>query len=117
MRREPKKYLYDVSVAADRIGRFLANKSFADYEADELLRAGVERQFEIMGEALNQLSQVAPELAARIPEYRRIIAFRNILIHAYADVDNAIVWGIASGKLPELRDSVIYLLDDPEDPH
>ncbi|WP_290650862.1 HepT-like ribonuclease domain-containing protein [Aquisalimonas sp.] len=115
MRRDPKKYLYDVSVAADRVQRFLAGKSFPDYDVDELLRAGVERQFEIMGEALNQLSQVAPEIAAKIPEYRRIVAFRNILIHAYADVDNAIVWGIASGKLPKLRRAVAHLLDDSDE--
>ena len=112
MRRDPRKYLYDVSVAADRVERFLEDKSFPDYEADELLRAGVERQFEIMGEALSQLSRIAPEIVARIPEYRRIIAFRNILIHACADVDDAIVWGIASGKLPELRGAVAHLLDD-----
>ena len=73
MRRDPRKYLYDVSVAADRVERFLEGKSFPEYEADELLRAGVERQFEIMGEALSQLSRIAPEIVARIPEYRSMI--------------------------------------------
>ncbi|WP_371807939.1 HepT-like ribonuclease domain-containing protein [Aquisalimonas sp. 2447] len=42
-------------------------------------------------------------IVARIPEYRRIIAFRNILVHAYADVGDPNVWCIASSKLPELR--------------
>jgi uncharacterized protein with HEPN domain len=45
------------------------------------VRAAVERKFEVVGEALGQLARLDPELAARIPDYRRIIAFRNILIH------------------------------------
>ncbi|MFO8024012.1 DUF86 domain-containing protein, partial [Thiohalophilus sp.] len=53
-----------------------------------------------MGEALNQLAKISPQIAESIPEYRRIISFRNILIHGYADVDNALVWGVVESKLP-----------------
>ena len=63
-------------------------------------RSAVERQFEIMGETLVQLSRLAPELAARIPEHRRQIAFGNILIHRYYDIDDDIVWEAAQLKLP-----------------
>lgn len=54
MQRETKKYLFDVQQACRRIERFTAGKLFADYVADELLKSAVERQFEIIGEALNQ---------------------------------------------------------------
>ena len=67
-----------------------------------MLRSAVERQFEIMGEALNQLSKTAPELAAQIPDLPRIVAFRNVLIHGYAVVDNAIVWRAVQEHLPDL---------------
>ena len=55
MRPESRKLLWDALQAADRIGRFIANKQFEDYCADEQLRSAVERQFEIAGEALAQL--------------------------------------------------------------
>jgi len=84
MQLEAQKYLFDIRHAADRIARFCAGKTFESYRNDELLRSAVERQFEIMGEALSQLARHDPEVAAKIQDHRKIIAFRNRLIHAYA---------------------------------
>ena len=72
--------------------------------------AAVERQFEIIGEALNQLRRVDPTTAAAIPELQRIIAFRNVLVHGYADVDNLLVWGVVESKLGSLRSALASLL-------
>lgn len=55
MRLDARAWLFDVVEAAQRVQRFVDGRTHADYLADELLRAGVERQFEIMGEALSQL--------------------------------------------------------------
>jgi len=77
-----------------------------------MLRSAVERQFEIIGEALAQLVRLDEALASRISEYRRIIAFRNILIHGYAEVDHRIVWDIVESKLPRLRREVAALLEE-----
>ena len=63
-----------------------------------MLRAAVEREFEIIGEAMAQLAQLDPVLAARISGYQRIIAFRNVLIHGYADVDDRLVWDIVENQ-------------------
>ena len=68
----------------ERLVRFTAGRSFDEYGQDELLRADVERQFEIIGEALTQLRNGDPETAERVPDLRRIVAFRNILAHGYA---------------------------------
>ena len=57
-----------------------------------MLRSAVERQFEIIGEACDQLAKTAPTLAERIPDLRRMVDFRNVLAHAYAIVDDALVW-------------------------
>ena len=64
-----------------------------------MLRAAVERQCEIIGEALTKLAWFDPPLAGRISEHRRIIAFRNILIHGYADVDHRLVWDVVTTKV------------------
>ncbi len=112
MRLEAQKYLFDIRQAVERIARFCEGKTFDDYRGDELLRSGVERQFEIMGEALSQLVKHDPEVAERIKDYRKIIAFRNILIHAYATVDDRIVWGVVDGDLPALRESLTKILPD-----
>lgn len=62
----------------------------------------MERQFEIIGEALGQLSKLEPQLADRITDRRRIISFRNMLIHGYAEIDDRIVWGVIQGGLQQL---------------
>jgi len=93
------------------IAGFIASQSFETYLEDPMLRSAVERQFEIIGEALSKLARLDPESVAQIPEYKRIIAFRNILIHGYADVDHRLVWDIAKTKLPSLGQHVRALLD------
>lgn len=77
-----------------------------------MLRAAVERQFEIIGEALSKLARLDADVAARVSEHRRVIAFRNILIHGYADVDHRLVWDIVETKLPLLRSEIESLLAD-----
>jgi uncharacterized protein with HEPN domain len=94
MRLESKKYLFDISEAADLVAHFISGKTFLDYDSDPYLRSAVERQFDIIGEALNRLSRLDPDTADRISEHRRIIAFRNVLIHGYNAISNETVWDI-----------------------
>lgn len=102
MHPDSAKLLWDAQQAGQRITRFIVGKTFAQYAADELLRSGVERQFEIIGEALNQLSRLDPAIATALPDLPRIVAFRNVLIHGYADVDDRIVWGVIESSLGPL---------------
>ncbi|MDZ7749143.1 MAG: DUF86 domain-containing protein [Halofilum sp. (in: g-proteobacteria)] len=71
-----------------------------DYHANAMLRSAVERQLEIIGEALNQLTRVAPEWADAIPHCHDAIGLRNILIHGYAVIDDTIVWRTVERDLP-----------------
>ena len=113
MRLEARKYLLDIQLAADRIDRFCSAKRFEQYLADEMLRSAVERQFGIIGEALSRLAKDDPEVAAAIPDHGTIVAFRNILIHGYATVDDRIVWGVIENHLAQLRKTVRELLATP----
>ena len=102
--------MWDALRAAELLAEFSRDRSFTDYLADAMLRSAVERQFEIIGEALNNLSKVSPDLAAAIPDLARIVAFRNILIHGYASVDDALVWQVLMEKRPQLEGHLRQLL-------
>jgi uncharacterized protein with HEPN domain len=112
MRRDARAYLWDARAAADHILEFTRGRSFDDYLADAMLRAAVERQFEIIGEALNQLRQVAPAIAKRIPDIGDIVDFRNLLIHGYATVDHGAVWSTVEDDLVRLRGQLDELLSE-----
>ena len=110
MKLEARKYLYDIQRAAGLLREFTDGKTLADYEGDAMLRSAVERQFEIIGEAMAQLVRTDEPLADRISQYQRIIAFRNVLIHGYADVDDRLVWDVINNNLPTLIREVDALL-------
>ena len=114
MQLDAKKFLYDIQQAAQLLKKFAERKTFDDYKNDALLRSAVERQFEIIGEALSQLSKVDPKITARITDYQRIIAFRNILIHGYAQVDDQVVWDVLQTNLPILVSEVEKLLSEKQ---
>jgi uncharacterized protein with HEPN domain len=68
MQPESRKYLFDIQTACRRLQRFTANKRFEHYRGDDLLRSAVERQFEIIGEAISQLTRIDSEVADGISE-------------------------------------------------
>jgi uncharacterized protein with HEPN domain len=110
MRIESGKLLEDIRQACEKISDFTKNKTYDDYNSDLLLQSGVERQFEIIGEVLKRLDKIDPELVNQISEHRRIISFRNILIHGYDIVEQTIVWDVITQDLPLLHKQVKNLL-------
>lgn len=111
MQRDPRAYLWDVREASDAILGFVAGINLDGYITNAMLHSAVERKFEIIGEALNQLSKVDTELAGRVPNLVQIVAFRNLLIHGYAVVDHPRVWRTIHEYLPALRATVALMLD------
>lgn len=113
MQPEAPALIWDARRAAGRVVEFVSGRSWDDYRQDVMLRSAVERQFQIIGEALNRLSKVDPGTADRVPDLARIVAFRNVLVHGYAQIDDALVWEVASTRVPELTAVLAGLLDGP----
>ena len=107
---DARTFLFDIQRACQLIAQFTLGTTLPKYAADLKTRSAVERQLEIIGEALGQMLRLFPEMEYQLPEAPRIIAFRNRLIHGYASVSNQVVWGILEGHLPELAAKVEELL-------
>ncbi len=105
-----KKLLRDVVDAGRSILARCGGHSFAEYEADRWFRRTVEREFEIIGEALSRLGRSDPSAAAAVSELPRIVGFRNRIIHAYDAIDDAAVWGIVTSHLPHLVEEIEMVL-------
>ncbi len=112
MTNQARKRLLDVLSACEAIAEFVSGKDFVAYEANRLLRSGVERQFEIIGEALSQAGSAEPSLATQIPDFHRIVGLRNRLIHGYDNVDNEILWDVVQSKLGPLQAQVETVLQN-----
>lgn len=110
------KHLEDIRDAAAFVIQATAGKTLADFKADRLLRQAVERNFEIIGEAVGRLAKDDATTASRIEEHRQIISFRNLLIHGYDIVDHDKVWDVIQRDLPTLESQVADLLAEV-DPH
>lgn len=102
--------------AVQRIQGFVAAKTWDHYAADVLLRSAVERQFEVAGEAMSVLRKLDPATAERVPNARKMVGMRNILIHGYAQVNNETVWQAATTDLGEVVAVVRDLLNEAGPP-
>jgi len=110
LERERNKYLWDARTAADAVLRYTRGKTLDDYLSDDYFRSAVERQLQNIGEAIAQLARLDPQTAERIPDFRRIVAFRNILVHGYALLDHNVIWRVIQDDLPKLRAALSELL-------
>jgi len=104
-----RKYLFDILTAIDLIGSFTKSTgSFQDYLLDIKTRSAVERQLGIIGEAVNKYDLL--NQAFTLVNARKIVGFRNRLIHAYDAIDQSIIWAIIINHLPLLKKEVEHKL-------
>lgn len=109
MTESEKKRLFDIEKSLLLIEEFMeGSTSFFSYEKNKLLKSAVERQLTIIGEATNSLLKENPLIP--LTHARRIVDFRNRIIHGYDTVDDAVVWGILQKQLPALKQEVDELL-------
>ena len=110
MKVEIQKLLFDIKESINSIFEYLGEKrDFNTYNENKMLRRAVEREFEIIGEAMGNILTIDPDFP--VSHARRIVDLRNLVIHGYDKVDNVIVWGIINRDLPLLKKEVGNLLD------
>ena len=109
MELEIKKYLFDIQESIDSIEKYFGERrDFKAYMANKMLRRAVEREFEIIGEAMGRIEKLDSTL--NISSKRQIISLRNRVIHGYDKIDNEIIWGTIVRHLPSLKIEIQNLL-------
>ncbi len=111
MNEEIKKFFLDILQAAEEIQSFVRGMDFKAYKDSVVTQRAVERDFEIIGEALNRVRTMDENVLQNITEHHRIIGFRNILIHGYDIIDEPIVWKAVTDHLPILVKEINKMLD------
>lgn len=114
MDRKILKYLSDIHSSIVEIESFMDGRprEYATFCDDMLLRRGIERNIEIMGEAMNQILKMWPEIP--ITASRKIVDTRNFVIHAYDSLRPDILWSIVINNVPLLKKEVNLLLDSDQ---
>ncbi len=106
-----KKLLFDVLTSIENIESYIGEeKVFEKYDSNPMLQDAVERNIEIIGEAINKLLILQPDIP--ITNSRRIVDARNKIIHGYDSIENTQIWGIIILHLPVLKKEVKDLLDE-----
>jgi uncharacterized protein with HEPN domain len=111
MNDEIRKNLIDILQAAEEIQHFTQGMDLKAYHDSPVTQRAVERDFEIIGEALNRIKKIDEDLIEKVSEHHRIIGFRNILIHGYDIIDEKIVWNAVENHLPILLKEIKEILD------
>ena len=102
---EIKKYLYDIHESICSIESYLGSqRDFNVYMENKMLRRAIEREFEIIGEAMNQTVKLLPDIP--ISGKYQIIGMRNRVIHGYDKIDDEIIWGTIVRHLPILKSEI-----------
>ena len=108
--RNPKKYLYDIINCSEFVLELTKDKTVEDYKNDRVFRSALERELQIIGEAMLQLDRVSPEIVEEISEHRSIIGFRHVLVHGYDSLDPDTVWNVVESKIALLLNQARELL-------
>jgi len=110
MQKEIKVWLADIKQAISEINQFIPDKKvFAEFQNDLKARRAIERNIEIIGEAVNRILGQDPNI--KIPNSRKIVDTRNRISHGYDSVSDDIIWAIVIRDIPKLQAEVDALLN------
>ena len=112
-RIKDKERLNHIISAIDRVKRYIAGKSYEDFVADDMMYYAVVKNIEIIGEAANMLTQDFTENHSETP-WKMVKGMRNYIVHEYFQIDDEVVWGVATEDLSILREQVMRYLEETD---
>lgn len=106
------KWLFDVKMSIDEIDHFFENKekNFFEYRANVMLKRAIERNLEIIGEAVNRIITRDHLFTEKITNAKAIVGLRNQVIHSYDNVSDENIWSILIHHLPKLKIEIEKLI-------
>ena len=109
---EIKTWLFDILNSINEIESFFSDrpKLFATYQSDLRTKRAIERNIEIIGEAMSRI--IAKDSAPTLSNSRKIVDTRNRIIHGYDSVSDDMIWSIVINHIPKLREEVEKLLKE-----
>ena len=112
------KWLFDMQTAISDIDSFLEGEElkFETYRKNKMLKRAIERELEIIGEAMNRIIKRDPTYSDKIQDAQNIIGLRNQVIHAYDNISDESIWAIVINHLPQLKKDVDEILSSAENP-
>ena|ERR1035438_3923589 len=110
MDREIKTWLFDILNSIEEIESFLpeGQRIFAKYQQELKTRRAIERNLEIIGEAVNRILKKDPQF--ELSQSRKIVDVRNRIIHGYDVISEELIWGIIINEIPKLKSGIKELL-------
>jgi uncharacterized protein with HEPN domain len=108
------KWLYDIKLAVEEIEQYFENtdKNFFEYQKNTMLKRAVERDLEIIGEAVNRIIKRDDSFIEKISNAKAIIGLRNQVIHAYDTISDENIWSILITHLPKLMLDIEKLINE-----
>ncbi|MBU0697126.1 MAG: DUF86 domain-containing protein [Bacteroidetes bacterium] len=102
------KWLFDIKLSLDEIDSYFEqeDKIFKNYKENLMLKRAVERNLEIIGEAVNRILKRNPSFSEKITHAKAIISLRNQVIHAYDNISDENIWSILINHLPKLKSEI-----------
>jgi uncharacterized protein with HEPN domain len=106
--------LYDIQSAIKEIDGYFEKeeKDFLKYKSNLMLKRAIERDLEIIGEAINRIITKDSSFVDKITDSRAIIGLRNQVIHAYDSISDENIWAILINHLPKLKSEINALIEE-----
>lgn len=107
------KWLYDIKFAIEEVDSYFDEKerNFFEYKENVMLKRAVERDLEIIGEAINRILKRDENFIDQISNARSIVGLRNQVIHAYDNISNENIWSVLTTHLPKLKKEINELIE------
>ena len=111
MKRNYKLFLEDISDRIEKINSFVNGMTFEDFKQDDKTVSACIREIEVIGEATKQIPKEITSQFNELP-WSLMAKMRDKLIHWYFDIDEEIVWNVATQKLPQIKEQIDKIINE-----